>query len=112
MIIGIISPYSGDVQRNTAFLHAIIRSILAEGHAPLAGHATYPQVLDDADPEQRAQGMAAGQHLLTACCEVRVYDQLGMSDGMRADLEFCVANQVPFKSARLDGWARGIVEAK
>lgn len=104
MIIGIISPYSGDVQRNTAFLRDIIRSILAEGHTPIAGHAIYPQVLDDTDPEQRAHGMAAGQHLLTACCEVRVYDQLGMSAGMRADLEFCGANNVPFKLARLDGW--------
>lgn len=104
MIIGIISPYSGDTERNTAFLRAIVRSILAEGHTPLAGHALYPQVLDDTNPEQRAQGMAAGQHLLTVCCEVRVYDQLGMSAGMRADLEFCGANQVPFRFARLDGW--------
>ena len=104
MIIGIISPYSGDVQRNTAFLHAIIKSILAEGHTPIAGHALYPQVLDDTDPEQRAQGIAAGQRLLAKCDAVRVYDQLGMSAGMRADLEFCGANQVPFKFARLDGW--------
>ena len=36
------------------------RRALARGEAPIASHLLYPQVLDDADPFQRQQGIAAG----------------------------------------------------
>jgi hypothetical protein len=63
MIIGIISPYSGDIEANKTYLKAIMASILDEGHEPVAGHAMYPAALDDNDPEQRAKGMKAGREI-------------------------------------------------
>ncbi len=97
MIIGIISPYSGDVIGNLAYLKAIMASILDEGHEPIAGHAMYPAALDDNDPEQRAKGMKAGQELLRVCGEVRIYTERGISKGMWEDIEFCRSNYLPLK---------------
>ena len=87
MIVGIISPYSGVIEKNKAYLRDIMASVLAEGHSPVAGHAMYPDALDDNDPAQRKRGMAAGQVLLIKADEVRVYVDLGISTGMIEDIE-------------------------
>jgi hypothetical protein len=91
MLIGIISPYSGDVEANLTYLRQIMASILVDGGVPVAGHAMYtqPGVLDDNDPDQRKQGIAAGWELYRACDVVRVYCERGISKGMWADIEFC-----------------------
>jgi len=91
MLIGIISPYSGDTAANLTYLRQIMAAVLVEGYAPVAGHAMYtqPGVLDDNDLEQRMQGIAAGQELYRVCDVVRVYTERGISDGMWADIEFC-----------------------
>ena len=103
MIIGIISPYSGDIEANKAYLKAIMSSILDEGHEPIAGHAMYPDALDDNDPEQRAKGMKAGQELLRVCSEVRIYTERGISKGMWEDIEFCRSNYLPLHVCVLGG---------
>ena len=54
------SPYAGDVPANTAYLQRAIRWCLANGMTPYASHQMLTGALDDLDPEQRAQGIAAG----------------------------------------------------
>lgn len=88
MLIGIVSPYSGDVERNKAYLRKCMAQVLAEGHAPVAGHAYLPDVLDDSDPEQRQRGIRAGHDLLSICNEVHVFADHGISSGMWQDIRF------------------------
>ena len=85
-VVFIVSPYRGDIEQNEAFLAECFRDSIARGECPVAGHAMYPRVLMDADPEERALGVALG-HVLMACSDrVAVYAKLGVSDGMRLDV--------------------------
>ena len=83
------SPYTGDVERNLAYLRACMKDALARGEAPYASHALYtqPGVLDDSVPKERALGIEAGD-LWGKCAEVTiVYGDLGVTPGMRLGVE-------------------------
>ena len=91
------SPYAGDVERNLAYLRAAMHDCFKRGEIPFASHALYtqPGVLNDHDPVERAQGIAAGKEVAKALGQaaatyagVRVrhvfYTDLGESRGMIA----------------------------
>lgn len=82
------SPYAGDVDRNLRYLRAAMRDCLLRGEAPFASHALYtqPGVLDDAEPEERRLGMAAGFAWRPVAEATVVYADLGVSLGMRAGI--------------------------
>jgi len=46
-LVYIVSPYSGDVERNVAFAKAACRYAMNQGVTPIASHLLYPQMLDD-----------------------------------------------------------------
>jgi hypothetical protein len=77
------SPYAGNVDRNVAYARRCLADALRRGEAPIASHLLYTQVLDDADPEQRATGLAAGHAWIGAADAMLVYDDYGISPGMR-----------------------------
>ena len=70
---------------NLEYARAALRDSLARGEAPLASHLLYtqPGVLDDADPAERRQGIAAGLAWGIAAEATAVYMDRGISDGMR-----------------------------
>lgn len=78
------SPYAGAVQRNTAYARVAMADCLNRGEAPFASHLLYTQhgVLNDADPAQRAHGIAAGLAWGAAAEATVVYTDFGISDGM------------------------------
>ncbi len=86
-LVVIESPYSGDVERNTAYLKECIKDSLKRGEAPYASHLFYTQVLDDTVPEERKQGMEAGFAWGQKADLVAVYTDLGMSGGMKIGIE-------------------------
>jgi hypothetical protein len=59
-LVIIESRYAGDIDRNVAYARQALKHSLDRGEAPIASHLLYPQVLDDNDPAQREQGIAAG----------------------------------------------------
>lgn len=83
------SPYAGDIERNLRYLRACLRDCLQRGEAPFASHALYtqPGVLDDGEPSERALGMLAGLEWGRAAEATVVYEDLGISPGMRLGLE-------------------------
>lgn len=93
-MIYLASPYSGDVERNVAYAHACLADSLRRGEVPVMPHLLYPQVLDDADPKQRELGIAAAMDLLRACRWLVVYQDLGISSGMRAEIDLWEARKV------------------
>lgn len=83
------SPYSGNVRKNRAYARACVKDCLKRGEAPIASHLlfTQPGILSDIDPEERRLGMAAGWAWIPIADAVVVYEDLGISSGMRAGME-------------------------
>lgn len=81
------SPYAGDIAANTAYALECMCDSLARGEAPFASHLLYTQVLDDADPKQREQGIRAGHAWARLARTHAFYLGFGVSPGMRASWE-------------------------
>ena len=100
------SPYAGNVDRNVAYARAAMADCLARGESPYASHLlfTQPGVLDDTIPEQRKLGIAAGFAWGRHADAVVVYEDLGVSSGMRAGIERAEAMGQPIERRSLPGW--------
>jgi hypothetical protein len=76
------SPFAGAERLNMRYLRAALLDCFRRNEAPFASHALYPQVLSDADPEERKLGIRAGLLWGTAAEKTVVYYDLGVSGGM------------------------------
>jgi hypothetical protein len=93
--IFVCSPYGGD-PANQERARGYCKEVLDAGHAPFAPHLLYPQMLDDADPAQRARGLAVGLLYLAVCDEMWAYPGLeGLTSGMRTEVELAGKLNVP-----------------
>ena len=83
------SPYAGNVDRNVRYARRALRDCLQRGEAPIASHLLYTQegVLDDAVPEERAQGIEAGLVWGRVADAAIFYVDHGWSRGMLAAKE-------------------------
>lgn len=99
--IFIASPFAGPtpeaIAENVALARRLCADALANGDAPYAPHLLMPQFLVDADPIQRATGIAAGQAFLAVCDEVWCWSMAGgfVSSGMESDLTLAIAHGIP-----------------
>lgn len=86
------SPFAGatqsDITRNLCYARACMIDMLSRGEAPLPSHLLYPQVLDDEEPEGRAQGIGAGLAWASIARAAAFYTDLDWSPGMHAAQEF------------------------
>lgn len=82
------SPFAGNVPLNVRYLRACLADSLRRGEAPYASHAIYtqPGVLRDEVPEEREAGLEAGDAWRQESDLVVVYQDLGISPGMRAGI--------------------------
>jgi hypothetical protein len=60
---------------------------LNRGEAPFASHLLYTQVLDDVQPDHRAMGIEAGLAWGALADATVVYDDFGISEGMKLGIE-------------------------
>lgn len=95
-IVYIASPYAGDVEGNVAFAKAACRLAMEQGDTPVAAHLLYPQMLDDAVPEQRELGLRMGLRLLEACGELWLCGSR-VSGGMQEELEAAWRHGIPVR---------------
>lgn len=84
------SPYKGDVARNIEYARDAMRDAISRGEAPFASHILLAAsgVLDDEQPGERAIGMQIGWEWAKLADCVVVYDDLGISEGMKRGIEF------------------------
>lgn len=115
-------PLIGEIYRD--YLHDCLRDSLSRGEAPFAGHAYLSSVLNDADPDERRQGIDCHLAWLRAADAIAVYVDFGISSGMA---EACQVAQHEYRylAAWADvgeythgfvrgwqfGWAHGVVES-
>lgn len=103
------SPYAGDVERHLRYLRACLLDCLDRGEAPIASHGLLPQVLDDADPDQRARGIAAGLTWHAVADVVACYVDLGWSAGMAHAEAHAYVCGCRVEIRRLGGeWTQGV----
>lgn len=85
------SPFRGnspeDAARNLAYANAALADSVRRGENPYASHILLTSALDDADPDQRALGIALGLEWAAVADFVAVYTDLGISDGMSAAMD-------------------------
>lgn len=77
------SPFAGDVEANVAYLKDCLKDCLERGEAPYASHLFFTQFLDDEIPEERALGIDAGLAWGAAAERTVVYQDRGISRGMK-----------------------------
>lgn len=77
------SPSNGHTEKqNKKYARRCMLDSLNRNEAPYASHLLYTQVLDDATPAERKQGMEAGFAWGAVAQHVAVYTDLGISQGM------------------------------
>jgi len=81
-LVVIESPYSGEVERNKAYLKLCFLDSIMRGEAPSASHKLYTDVLDDSDSNERRLGIELGYAWLRSADLVALYTDFGMSPGM------------------------------
>lgn len=83
------SPYAGDVERNLTYGRRAMADCLRRGEAPFASHLLYtqPEVLNDAIPEERMLGIAAGFSWGPWAKHIVVYTDYGVTAGMQKGIE-------------------------
>jgi hypothetical protein len=85
-IVYICSPYSGDIEKNTAAARHYCRFVVKQGYIPIAPHLLFPQFLDDSDETERSLGLFFGNALMGKCMEVWVFGSR-ISPGMEAEIK-------------------------
>lgn len=85
------SPYAGqdddEVDRNLNYAEQSMHDSLRRGEAPFVSALLYTRVLDDTVPEYRSLGIAAGLEWGDVAEATVVYEDLGISPGMRQGIE-------------------------
>jgi len=104
--VTIESPYAGDVERNLRYVRACMRDCLLRGETPYASHAllTQPGVLDDLVPAERTLGIEAGLVWGRFSEATVVYQDLGVTTGMRQGIDRAVQEGRPVEFRDLPGW--------
>ena len=83
----VCAPLGGNIEQNLKKVKPYTEYALRCGTAPVVPHF-YAECLDDNNPKDREVGLAAGMSLLWLCDEVWVFGDT-VTDGMRAELQFC-----------------------
>ena len=79
------SPYSGDIKKNIAYARECVRDSLNKNEAPIASHLLYTQqgILNDDIAIERQKGIDAGLAWIDVAEATVVYEDLGISTGMK-----------------------------
>jgi len=90
-IVIIESPFKGrtpaEEAENIAYAKEAMRDSLYRGEAPFASHLLYPQMLDDADEDERRMGIEAGLKIGQLADRTVVYTDRGISSGMKQGIK-------------------------
>lgn len=115
------SPYAAPtpegIARNRRYLDACILDCIRRGETPYASHKMLTDALNDANPEEREIGIAAGFKMRNALLKLShadgidvstvVYTDIGVSDGMRRGVAQAEVEQCSVQMRELGGeWAQ------
>lgn len=106
--VQILSPFRGATPaergRNVAYAKAAMLDCFSRSEAPFVPHLLYPAVLEDDIPAERAKSINASIRWLSVAEVVVVYGDLGISEGMRAELSAAKLTGIRAEYRSLPGW--------
>ena len=88
------------------YARAALRASCYLGEAPMASHLLYPQALDDDNQIERQMGIEAGLAWRYASEGTVVYQDYGISAGMRYGIELAESLGKPVIYRSLEGWPK------
>lgn len=91
----ICAPLGGNIQENLKKAKQYARYALLCGTAPVVPHF-YALCLNDNIHKEREIGMAAGLSLLWFCDEMWIFGD-EVSEGMKAEMQFCKSLNIPVR---------------
>lgn len=97
------SPYAGNIEFHTQYARECMRDCLKRGEAPFASHLLYtqPGILRDEIPQERELGISAGLAWGSAADATVIYQDFGISDGMKRGIQRAKAEGRPIEYRRL-----------
>ena len=98
------SPYAGDVEKNIEYARQCIKDSLRRGESPIASHLLYtqPGILDDDNPAERNQGIAAGLAWVDVADLHVFYVDKGISHGMYCAMKMSLELHIPIEMRLLN----------
>jgi hypothetical protein len=100
------SPYAATpyltLAQNREYLRLAMADCIRRGESPMASHHLLPEILQDAQPHERALGIAMGLAWGRHADLVAVYSCLGVSPGMKAAIAAYKAAGKPMEWRGLD----------
>ena len=103
-LVIIESRYAGDVERNVAYARAAVLDSIRRGESPVAFHLlhTQPGILQDSLREERTLGISAGLEWYRATELCAVYEDLGISTGMKLGIERAASLGIPIEYRKIN----------
>lgn len=100
VLIFVSSPWHGPFWKrwgNVFYARRACKYILTQGeYCPIAPHLLLPQFTRD---EERAEGLL--RNLLLHCDEIWVFQDRGISPGMRREIDWAVKKKIPLRFVSL-----------
>ena len=104
------TPYAADTEeglkRNLLYARACVKDCVLRGEIPFASHLffTQPGILDDTKFIERGLGILAGKRLTDHLPDIKtvVYQDLGISEGMKGGVEHAERRGRKIEYRRLD----------
>ncbi len=103
-LVNLESPYAGNIEHNTIYAQLCMRdSIINHNEAPFASHLLYtqPNILCDANPQERILGIKTGLEFTQATSKTVVYTDLGITPGMENAIDAANRNGVELEMRKL-----------
>lgn len=97
MFVILESPYAGDVKKNRAYAIDCLRDSLLKGESPFMSHILYTEALDDNIQEERDIGIMAGLEIGKHADKTVVYQDLGISLGMKIGINRAERDKRPIE---------------
>lgn len=90
------TPYAGDIKANIIYARKCIKDCMNRNESPIASHLLYtqPGILDDNIPSERDLGINAGLAWYKVADYAVIYQDLGISSGMKNAIEYCIENNI------------------
>lgn len=104
--IYICSPLRGNIEDNINKAKEYCKFVVAKMKAmPVCPHIYFTQFLDDNNELEREIGMDFGLRLLSECDRVIVFDNNGISKGMKKEIELANRLNIP-----VECWSSGVYD--
>ena len=105
------SPYAASniflLWKNVKYARRCVKNSLLRGESPIVSHLLYTQrgILIDSSAEQRHMGIAAGHAWIGVADAMVVYDDRGISPGMKLGIKVAEHLCIPIEYRSLKGWS-------